>query len=317
MKKITLLLLIQIIGYSLASGQPNGPLIFTDTITFETTHSPGLRIDTSQIGSIWQTGIPSKTYFNSAFTAPNAIFTDTGFYSVNNYSYFDLFIKDTGQYFGPFYGEGILGFWHKYDTDTMRDGGFITVSYDEGNSWENIINDTDMIAMNTTNFYSYSDTITGNIPAFSGRSNGWEYSQIYWYWNGLTKAFPNDSLIVRFNFKSDSINNNKEGWLIDQIFFNGYQLFGSVNKKTVQPKEIKVYPNPAKELLNIEFANTDNTEYTFNLYDITGKSLLIINNIRTDKIVLNTFDLNDGIYFFKLSGNEKNEFGKIIINKNM
>jgi len=314
LKKTTLLLLIQIIVYSLASGQPYGPLIFTDTITFETSHGPGLRIDTSQIGGIWHVGTPAKTYFNSAYTAPNAIFTDTGFYTVNNYSYFDIIIKDTFQYYWPLYGEGILGFRHKYDTDTMRDGGFIEISYDGGNTWENIINDTHIIAMNTTNFYSNSDTITGNLPAFSGRSDGWQYAQIYWFWIAAVKDVFQDSLIIRFNFKSDSINNNKEGWLIDQIFFNGYEVTGHINN-TENNKEIKVFPIPAKDILNIEFANPENAEYTLNLYDVTGKSLLLINNIRTDRITLNTSDLDNGIYIFKLSGDEKNEFGKIIINK--
>ena len=314
MKNFSLLLLFQIICYLFVNAQPHGPLISTDTISFETSHSHCLRTDNSQHGSIWLIGVPSKTYFNSSYTAPNAIFTDTAYYPVNNYSYFDLIIKDTIQYGWHSLGEGILGFWHKYDTDTLRDGGFITISYDGGSTWKNMIDDTNMIAMQTTNFYSHSDTINGNIPAFSGHSNGWEYAQIYWFWFGLCKDGPNDSLVVRFNFKSDSINNNKEGWLIDQIFFNGYKITGNIYNK-VNSNEIKVYPNPAKDILNIEFTNPNGTDYTFSLFDNQGKRVFILNKIRTNKILLNTSDLNDGVYFYTLAHNGKSETGKIIINK--
>jgi len=247
MKNKIFLLFVLLVINSVSKGQI-GPLIFSETISFETPNSFHLRIDTSQIGSIWEIGIPAKTFFSSSYSNPNAIFTDTGSYPNNNYSYFDLIIND-GDYEWYLWGEGILGFWHKYDTDTLTDGCFMVVSYDGGGNWFNIINDPIAMSIFPTNFYSQTDTIIGNIPAFSGHTNDWTYSEFYWYWEGLIKQIY-DSVIVRFCFKSDSINNNKEGWLIDQILFNAYMVVGDIEIKN--ENDINIYPNPTNDKLNVE-----------------------------------------------------------------
>jgi hypothetical protein len=193
MKIIVTLILIQICIYSMAFAQ-YGDLNVTDTINFESDNNSFIKIDTSQNGSIWKIGVPSKSYFDSAYTEPNAIFTDTSdSYPNNSFSYFDLIIKDTLPFNFFRWGEGIIGFWHKYDTDSLTDGGYIEVSYNGGNSWVNIIHDTLNLEISSVNFYTNSDTITGNIPAFSGHSNGWIYSQFYWFWICLTKDIPADS----------------------------------------------------------------------------------------------------------------------------
>ncbi len=310
MKNNVLLLLGLILTSSIANGQW-GPLVFTDTVSFESPHSTNLRIDTSQSGSIWKVGIPSKTFFNSSYSHPNAIFTDTGYYPNNNYSYFDLIIKDT-QYGWFGWGEGILGFWHKYDTDSLLDGGYITVSYDGGNIWKNVINDSIAIWTIPTNFYSSTDTIKGNIPAFSGYNNEWTFSQIYWFWNGLTKDWPQDSLIVRFYFKSDSINNNKEGWLIDHILFNGYQVTGNVNDKIIN-SPVNIYPNPGRDYFNFTFHNPYSECFKIELFDNLGNLILEKDNIRTNKFILFGSNLNKGVYFYKLFNTSKLFTGKILV----
>ena len=43
--------------------------------------------------NIWQIGVPHKTFFNTAYTLPNAIVTDTmNVYPVNNSSAFELIV---------------------------------------------------------------------------------------------------------------------------------------------------------------------------------------------------------------------------------
>lgn len=310
MKNNILLLLALILTSSIVRGQ-FGPLIFTDIITFESSHSTNLRIDTSQSGSIWKVGVPSKTFFNSSYSLPNAIYTDTGFYPNNNYSFFDLIIKD-GLYGWFEWGEGILGFWHKYDTDTHMDGGYILVSYDGGNIWENIIDDSYAIMTTPTNFYTHTDTIKGNIPAFNGHSNDWTYSQFYWYWTSYTKAWPQDSLIVRFIFKSDSINNNKEGWLIDNILFNGYLVVGETENLNIN-NSVKIYPNPVKDVINFDFQNPKGDFFTIELFDNAGKQIIEKENIRANKFTLNNLCLSKGVYCYKLFSSDKLFTGKLLI----
>jgi hypothetical protein len=307
MKKRILFLFASTFMFIYSHGQI-GPIMFTDTITFETPHSSNLRIDTSQSGSIWKIGVPAKTYFNSSYTFPNAIFTDTGYYPNNNYSYFDLIIKNNPWgWIG--WGEGILGFWHKYDTDTLMDGGFINVSYDGGNIWKNIIEDSIAMYTGPTDFYMGSDTITGGIPAFNGHSNGWVFSQVYWLWELGVKNGPQDSLILRFVFKSDSIDNNKEGWLIDQIFFNAYSI--SAVNDIFNDNQIKIIPNPVKDIFYIEVP-VSQSDYTFELFDNIGKRILEKKNIRTKKFSVDISNFDKGMYFYKLFSSEKLFTGKIL-----
>ncbi len=311
MKKITLFLFIITLTFSLVHGQ-YGSLIYTDTINFETSHN-WVHLDTSITNNIWRIGIPSKTYLDSAYSIPYAIITDTiNSYPINNYSYFDIIIDDDSPGWWM-WGEGIISFWHKYDTDSLKDGEYIEVSYDGGNSWMNIINDSLAMETSNINFYTNSDTILGNIPAFSGHSGGWIYSEFYWFWNALVKEFPQDSLIVRFIFKSDSIQTNKEGWLIDNIVFNGYEIIGDISYITLGSEKVKLYPNPVKDFFTIEFSNPKNDKFILELFDNLGKQIMKKKNIKTDKINISKINLDKGIYYFKLFNDDEIHTGKILI----
>lgn len=309
MKKITLLILILNFSFSLSYGQ-YGDLIFSTTIDFEISHD-WIQLDTSIDENIWRIGMPSKFYFDSAYTAPYAIITDTIYsYPENNYSYFDIIIDDDLPGWWE-WGEGIIGFWHKYDTDSLEDGGYIEVSYDGGTSWMNIINDNIAMEISNIDFYSNSDTILGNIPAFTGYSNGWVYSEFYWWWNALVKDFPEDSLIVRFIFQSDENNTNKEGWMIDHIHFNGYEIIGGIENNHLYKKNIKVFPVPAKDYFVIEFNN--NSEFTLELFDNFGKKIMKKGKNKTNEIKIDCGNFGKGIYYYRLFSNNERYSGKILI----
>src|SRR5690348_2572222 len=84
---------------------------YYDTIGFEGgIHN--LRIDTSQANNLWQVGKPSKIVFNSAYSIPSAIVTDTiNPYPPNNISSFT--ICEPLIHYNLYH----LSFTHKYNTD--------------------------------------------------------------------------------------------------------------------------------------------------------------------------------------------------------
>ena len=91
----------------------------------------------------------------------------------------------------------------------------------------------------------YNDTIKDGIHGFSGSSKGWKYVELHWVWLMLTKrsTFENyGKPILRFRFISDNINSNKEGWIIDDIVFRGYDISGRVSE--LKDDKIKAFPNP-------------------------------------------------------------------------
>jgi len=103
---------------------------------------------------------------------------------------------------------------------------------------------------------------------------------------------------------------------------NTYSSFsgtnGSVNEGVQQPYEISVvtrlehnevsltsisvYPNPAKEYLNLKIAhnNVEENQYTLSLCDINGKVLYVQKIINSEtKIDMNSY--NTGLYFILVS----------------
>jgi len=117
------------------SGWGQAYILFDLRITFEDSAQYAV-IDQSLSDNIWQKGSPHKTFFDSAYTVPYAIVTDTsGLYPVNNLSAF----KVKMEYLGSCWGVGFLEFWHKYDMDPGHAGGYIDVSYDTSGSYQNVI----------------------------------------------------------------------------------------------------------------------------------------------------------------------------------
>ena len=99
-----------------------------DTIKFETPYQY-IEIDPSS-ENIWEIGEPDKVFFNSAYTGLNAILTNVNdYYPINNYSFFDLYIGEYNSHWYPY--AMFFEIQHKFDTDSLRDGGYITVSYNK------------------------------------------------------------------------------------------------------------------------------------------------------------------------------------------
>lgn len=161
------------------------------TIAFDGSPDDSLiRFNPSDSASLWQIGAPHKTLFASAFSSPNAIVTDTLYpYPVNSFSQFFLV---TGIDFGDF---GYLSFLYNSNTDTLNDFGTVDVHFQGDTAWYNLF-------------------------TLSGNSNGWIWlstnvgNQIQ-----LHSLNLGDTMIYRFTFRSDSIFDNKDGLMFDDIFF--------------------------------------------------------------------------------------------------
>jgi len=302
MKKLFFLIFFSMTT-SLLSAQTMG---YYEAITFDSPHptyislntadSIILKIDTSASENIWQIGKPHKTLFDSAYSRPNAIVTDTiHYYPPNNSSAFTIKIFDpawTGYYIED---QDDISFKHKYDTDSLRDGGYVEISYDNGVSWTNIANDTigywDPHFYNP--FFSLNPIIANGNAAFTGNSKGWRQSEIYgcnFYL--LSNPYP---VYLRFVFSSDSIQTNKEGWMIDNISI----CLGCGNCLGINEAEnkelISIFPNPATDELTIETQLTSEIEIS-NLEGQVVKKF----EVNDGKLSIDISDLNSGIYIIRV-----------------
>ncbi len=278
MKKLYLFFIaVLIINITNAQNKAYGDTTWVDSIDFESPYI-NLSIDTSA-QNLWQIGVPSQIILDSAYSPIHAIMTDTtNNYPINNHSYFDItLIRD--------YTEPVFMFWnlgisirHKFNTDTLKDGGFLSISYDHGQNFINVIEDYSInygvppnpwSPLGPSYIYSFNDTLIDGNYGFSGNSDGWIKSGFFWY-NMMVKNTKSwgDTAIIRFNFISDSVNTDKEGWLIDDIRFFWADIGGNVNE-TINNSNCKIYPNPTTGKITIQAENIIGVE----VMDITGKTI--------------------------------------------
>ena len=84
----------------------------------------------------------------------------------------------------------------------------------------------------------------------------------------------------------------------------------SINEADKTP--FSIYPNPANDVVNIDLE--ENKEWDrLQLIDVSGK-VVIDKNITSNSITLNTSELDRGVYFINLIGEQKKESKKLILN---
>lgn len=79
----------------------------------------------------------------------------------------------------------------------------------------------------------------------------------------------------------------------------------SVNEAPEKTSLLKIYPNPFHETALIAFDNPSKEDFTCTISDITGRTLKQINNITSEKVLINKEALSPGIYLLTL----RNETG--------
>ncbi|MEI7663786.1 MAG: T9SS type A sorting domain-containing protein [Bacteroidota bacterium] len=287
MKKLTLLTILVFSAFSLVA-QVKQPDYVGDTlgpwsvISFETP-SEYLHINpTAQ--NIWQVGIPGKSIFNQAWSLPKAMVTDTlNFYPDNNQSSFEISIGQFNtNWMFPY--DLFIDFRHKFDSDTLRDGGYISVSWDHRQTWTNILDDTvpnqflfvtparNGYFYGNTNLYSASDSLFNGEHGFSGKSNGWIHSCMAWYTLPVNRpaSFPPDTMFLRFNFISDNIHHNREGWMIDEIRIFSIDLGSGLFDASAGNMKALVVPNPVKDQAAV-YLDKSYKNVHYRLIDISGR----------------------------------------------
>ncbi len=100
-----------------------------------------------------------------------------------------------------------------------------------------------------------------------------------------------------------------------------YQIPRPINSGLFKNKlsliETQVYPNPAKDVLNIEANLSAKQNYNITLTDINGKVLSsfgVIGN-QQNKITLPTDNLRDGLYFVRIVGSDSQATVKFSVNR--
>jgi len=297
---------IILLSFLIISGNVNAQDSY-DSVSFETPVSK-IIIDSSEYNS-WQIGMPGKSFFNSAHAGSKAILTDTiNSYLPNDTAVFIYVIRNpyTQTCFTS------MEFWHKYDMDTLSDIGIIEASYNGGNSWI-LVSDTNGITWDSYfwwdwDYHAISEKYTTHPLTITGKSNGWILSRFNWQWWIPVKSdsivYPLDSLMIKFTFISDSVETNREGWMIDDILTvsAGWQYCTGIEDQSTE-KMVSINPNPFSLQTTLK-ANFFLNNTVITIYDSFGHQVIQKDKISGQEVIISRNDLPSGLYFLLIT--EKN-----------
>lgn len=276
-------------------------------------------IDTAST-DLWQVGAPQKGFFNAPLSSPNVIVTDTvNPYPAGNTSSFT--VKAATNVFG-FWPVFFLRFYHAFDTDTLLEGGYLEVSWDNGASWTNIYDDW-VLPLTVENYYTDTwtpvqpDTLPNGHMGYSGSTGSivsglrWVYSTFCWENIGFP---PADSLFVRFTFTSDSTGTPRDGWMIDDMTLGSYMVHPII-AYTRMDDYLLVAPNPVNDRLKVMYdVDADHTRVVLSLFDVEGRHVRTLRDQvmprSVDHFILDRDDLPsaNGLYILRGSiGNRQVE----------
>ena len=271
---------------------------YTTVFDFEdSTNLEYLSINQGTGTNIWQIGAPEKIEYVQDVNLPGVIITDRLLpYPINDTSSFTIKIplpSEATDYliYGQYY----------VDSDSLNDYGKIEYSHDNGETWVLISDDTTVFS----HWSSDSLTFPGywgedSKPVLTGKSDGWQSFTIDLIHSYSIFGNPNhftDVACYRFTFISDSIFDNRDGLMFDNLMIMNIFAFDIDEKDT---EEHFVYPNPiGSEELHFKLADISQAE----IYALDGRAILKergngIQKVNIDKLVA-------GTYILQLKSNSK------------
>jgi len=144
----------------------------------------------------------------------------------------------------------------------------------------------------------------------------------FWEWDQNTNIWvqkANFGGISRFGTDGFSIGNKGyigiggDGTTFYHDFWE-YNPSGTTGIAEMAKETIFIYPNPANDILTLNFDNGNNADLTLNIYNITGE-LVRSETLRQNQQQINIGELSNGIYMVEIKSNGWSENQKLIIQR--
>lgn len=296
MKKIAIIGILHILAFVTVKAQPGFFIDFESLPSAERV----LTIDTiSYPNNCWQIGTPNKEFLSDANSPTNVIITDTVTpYPVNDTSSFTIW-HTAHEGFVEGHTATLSGFY-KIDTDTIGDFGVLEFSPDNGNLWVNLLTDT----IYPPHWYSEK-------PVFYGQKD-WTFFYVELAHMGFRYEFG-DTVLFKFTFISDSVDNHKDGLMFDDIGFDDFTE--GISLASFEEFDSNVFPNPGNQIITISFANTLLSNVDLDIMDGLGRLVYSKSDLNMGMISVDISDYAPGIYYYKLlnENEKKGSWGKFLV----
>ncbi|PHS67937.1 MAG: hypothetical protein COB12_01590 [Flavobacterium sp.] len=226
----------------------------------------------------------------NTFVSPSSSITDSpnGDYQNNEYKTITLLNEvDLTTALGA-----NISFYAKWDIENNWDYVQLEVSTNNGSTW------IPQCGEYTNEGSSNNGQPTGE-PLYDGNQNDWVLEEID------LSDYLGEQILVRFQFESDGFQ-RADGFYFDDLKIN--VLDETLGTSDFSETVFTVYPNPVKNLLNI---NTSSTNYSVEIYTIQGQLITEIKNVSTAQ----TIDFSaytTGIYFMRIVSENTSRTFKIV-----
>ncbi len=153
---------------------------------------------------------------------------------------------------------------------------------------------------------TFNDVDLLDVLTYSAIQNNGDDLPIWLSFNSLTRTFSGTPNVAEdYEIKVTATDNSFES--VSDIF--SLEVAGSIFVNKIRSEDIKMYPNPAKEILNIEY---DSFIEKVEIINTQGKIIMSIND-KEKKHEINVSNLPSGIYLIKMSSSNNSIFNKFIV----
>lgn len=122
---------------------------------------------------------------------------------------------------------------------------------------------------------------------------------------------------VYFGFKYISTTSDSRAWELDDILLEGKLDIPNIISENFE-NQIRIFPNPASEEVNIDYYLVEGSEVIIDIYDLTGKKVSSIENSIQNSgnhnINWKINNITSGIYLINIKIENRNIFKKVVIN---
>jgi hypothetical protein len=92
------------------------------------------------------------------------------------------------------------------------------------------------------------------------------------------------------------------------------QFVTTLNNSTFTSNDIAIYPNPAHNVVQINLQNTSETLTSIKIFDVLGKTINSIDNIKANQTSIDVSNLSKGVYLLELTSEHNlKQIKKLII----
>ncbi len=185
-----------------------------------------------------------------------------------------------------------VNFYAKWDIEAGFDYVQFEVSINNGSSWIPQCGD------HTRDGGSNHAGANGE-PLYDGTQNSWVLETIN------LSDYIGEEILIRFQLVSD-VAVNEDGFYFDDLSID--ILRDNLSVTDVLKTNVKIYPNPVTDILNI---NTTLANFDVAIFDINGQ-LLLKRDLNSGNVLIDYSNFSSGIYFLQITTLEESQAFKIV-----